>query len=175
MQPVVRSLVVMAAAAASGCASGGASSAPAAPPTAAQTLAAAINSRWTGNFQATPQNRGALTGSVRLRASGSVVIDADGANEASLYDLVVSIPTINNPRQMAWAVLPGRCGSTAIPILAVNTFGVIEMGADGRGVSKGRFPARLTEPSYHVNVYWNRGEDIGDVATCANLRTGTAG
>ena len=125
--------------------------------------------QWSGSFQATqqqagnadaPRGRNNASGSVRLFASGKTLMRAritlTAASATSQY--------------LHWALVSGRCGSPALPLLTVSQFPDISM-SNGRGQVDADVPLELpTSGTYHVDVFWGNGGDQADVMTCANLR-----
>jgi hypothetical protein len=80
--------------------------------------------------------------------------------------------SIQETAALRWAVLPGRCGSPAIPLLGHEQFPPLEMGSAGRGQIAIDLPMELPQSgNYHVNVY-SGGRELENVVTCANLRRG---
>lgn len=76
---------------------------------------------------------------------------------------------LNNAESLQWAVVPGRCGSNMLPIVALTRFPQIEVGPNGRADLD--FEIALAMPAtgnFHVNVYF-RGTTIQNVLTCGNL------
>jgi hypothetical protein len=124
--------------------------------------------QWTGTFQATQQQNGNVAQRGRNNATGSVTLVSSGRNSLhAKLSLAVEAPT---QAYLRWALVPGRCGADALPVVAVGLFPEIAMG-NGRGHVEGEVAAPLPESgSYHVNVYWTAGRDEADVMTCANLR-----
>ena len=79
--------------------------------------------------------------------------------------------TVRDSRQLHWAVLDGPCGSSTLPLLAIEQFPQLSISNNGRGQLDADVPLALAaKSSYHVDVYWTTGNDQGDVMTCANVR-----
>ena len=167
LSPAVASLAL------AGCASSGTPEpAAGAPPVAAAAASSGSIQRWSGALNPTVQRTGNMAGSDRARAFGNVVLTrhATDANRM-LVNITLTAPTTNSVTGLQWALLPGRCGSGAVPITSVERFPPIEMGSGNRGSLTAELPLALpTSGSYHVNVYWPGGSALEDVMTCANLR-----
>ena len=125
---------------------------------------------WTGSFQPKQERTGVVaptklqkaTGTVRLRQSAQDV-------QRTNVSLVVSL-NVQEPTQLRWALLPGRCGAGSLPLLGYEQFPVLEIGSSGRGQLDVDLPLAVPETgSYHVNVY-SGGTQLEDVVTCATLR-----
>jgi hypothetical protein len=127
--------------------------------------------QWEGSFQAVQQQAGnADAPRGRNNATGRVVLVASGKN--SLRAKITLNAASATSQYVHWALVSGRCGSPAIPLLTVNQFPDISM-SNGRGQVDADVPLELpTTGSYHVDVYWSNGQDQADVMTCANLRLG---
>lgn len=157
----------------SGCASAGSSSAGNAAP-AADDIAEAGSSavRWSGSFAPTAQRTGALAGSDRARTYGSAtLVMKPGDRTRSLAKLSLTVPATVASQALEWAILPGRCGSGAVPVMATNLFPPIEVGGNSRAEVNTELP--LTVPSsgsFHINVYWPGGNQLESVMACSNLR-----
>ena len=151
------------------CASGGGSSAG----TTASASTSAVSTgplRWTGNLQATQQRTGDLAPTQQQKATGTVsLMVSPRDSNRTLARLTVSAP-VREAGSFPWAVLPGRCGSNALPLVGVEQFPQIEIGSNGRGEVQADVPMTLpSSGALHVNVYW-RGQQLNDVMTCANLK-----
>ena len=143
-----------------------------APSTASNDRAAAIAAagtptRWQGTFQPTQQRTAMAAPTSQNKTTGSIFLAQAGPDRARVR---ITISTdIRNASQMQWAIVPGRCGSGALPIVAVQRFPVIEIGGNSRGELDMEMPLTLpTSGAYHANVY-NGGTQLNNVVTCANL------
>ncbi len=101
------------------------------------------------------------------KTTGSVFLSQAGSNRTRAR---VTVSTdVRNASQMQWALVPGRCGSGALPMAGVERFPVIEIGSNNRGELDMEMPLTLpTSGSYHVNIY-NGGTQLNNVVSCANL------
>jgi len=101
------------------------------------------------------------------KTTGSVFLSQAGSNRTRAR---VTVSTdVRNASQMQWALVPGRCGSGALPMVALQRFPVIEIGSNNRGEIDMEMPLTLpTSGSYHVNIY-NGGTQLNNVVSCANL------
>lgn len=114
------------------------------------------------------QRTGAAAPSAQNKAVGSVFLAAAGQNRTRIR-LTVSASALASS-SLQWAVLPGRCGAPALPLLPLERFPIIDIGTGGRGEVDTEMPFALpASGSLHVNVYW-RGQQLDDVLTCGNLR-----
>jgi hypothetical protein len=136
---------------------------------AAATPAGTASVQWTGSFQAIQQQAGnADAPRGRNNASGNVRLVA--STKASLRAQITLSAASETSQYLHWAIVAGRCGSPAIPLLSVNQFPDISM-SNGRGQLNAEVPLELpTSGTYHVDVFWSNGQDQADVMTCANLR-----
>jgi hypothetical protein len=125
--------------------------------------------QWTGKFQATQQASGdALAMRGRNSTTGDVLLRADNANAITATLDLTDVPS--SMTDMHWALISGRCGSSAIPVLVVSEFPMLSV-SNGRAHVHGdvSFPMP-TSGIYHVNAYRTNGADESDVLACANLK-----
>lgn len=124
--------------------------------------------QWSGSFQAVQQQNGnANAPRGRNNASGTIVLTASSRNSIRAR---ITLNSTTSSQYVHWALISGRCGSSAIPLLTVNQFPDISM-SNGRGQLDGQVPLDIpTSGTYHIDVYWSNGQDQADVMTCANLR-----
>lgn len=163
----------VAALALAGCASSGTSSpAAGATPDATASVASGTVQRWSGALNPTQQRTGNLAGGDRARAFGNVVLTKSPSDENRMIaSISLTAPETNSVTGLQWALLPGRCGSGAVPLTNVERFPPIDMGSGGRGSLTAEVPLALpTSGTYHVNIYWPGGSQLENVMTCANLR-----
>lgn len=125
--------------------------------------------QWSGNFQATQQASGDLEAPRgRNNVSGKVLLVGSGRDALSAQIDVSDVPT--SMTDAHWALVTGRCGSGAIPVLIVSQFPTMTV-SNGRAHLTGDVPIALpTSGTYHVNVYRSNGADESDVLACANLK-----
>ncbi len=127
--------------------------------------------RWTGAFQQIQQQTGNLGPRSTNKVYGNVTLTRSSENPTSVHARMELSTTVRDSRQLHWAVLDGHCGSTTLPLLAIEQFPQISISSNGRGQLDTDVPLALTTTgSYHVEVYWTTGNDQGDVMTCANVR-----
>jgi hypothetical protein len=127
---------------------------------------------WTGSFTATQERSGRLTPTVTRQASGTVRLRRSERDATRTSVSLVVTTSIQETAPLRWAVLPGRCGSAAIPLLGHEQFPPLEMGSAGRGQIEIDLPMELPQSgNFHVNVY-SGGRELEHVVTCANLRRG---
>lgn len=126
--------------------------------------------RWTGNLNPTTQRTGVLAPPGQSRAFGTVeVTPGPRGPERVRVRITLSAPTEN--RTLNWALLPGRCGTPQLPLLAIDQFPPIQINANGRGQTDVVIPVAFPgDGELQLAVYWGRGDDVGDIMTCANLR-----
>jgi hypothetical protein len=75
----------------------------------------------------------------------------------------------NASEVLSWAIVPGRCGNGAIPVLPAAQFPPLELSNNGSGeVNAAEMQVALPPSAYHVNVY-RGGETLANVIACANL------
>ncbi len=98
-----------------------------------------------------------------------MTLTSRGAGRAAV-SIALSTP-LQGSTALNWGVLPGRCGSGALPIVGIERFPAIDVGNNGRGQLDIEMALDLpTDGSYHVNIYWAGGQQLSDVMTCANLK-----
>ncbi len=136
--------------------------------------------RWTGSFQPTKQQSGAVRQSARHAVHGRVSLTPTTADaERTHVALSISAPG-QRSSTLRWAVVPGRCGTAALPLLAFDQFPMLEVGTARNAQVEIVLPLRLESGSpYHVNVY--EVEGVVDqrarlltqpqlIVSCANIR-----
>ena len=125
--------------------------------------------RWTGSLQPMQQRSGGLGPTGQNKAFGTVSLSSRGSDRTAI-SIAVSTP-LQGSTALSWAVLPGRCGSGALPIVGIERFPAIDVGNNGRGQLDTEMALALpADGSYHVNIYWAGGQQLSDVMTCANLK-----
>jgi hypothetical protein len=151
------------------CASGSQAHPPQAEVTPNGTVTPALI-QWSGSFQAIQQQAGnADAPRGRNNATGRIVLTSSSSN--SLRARITLTGGASTSQYFHWALVTGRCGSPALPLLTVNQFPDISM-SNGRGQVDAEVPIALpTSGTYHVDVFWTNGQDQADVMTCANLRS----
>lgn len=128
--------------------------------------------RWTGSFAPTQQRTGEFAGTDRARTYGNATLSMSPRDRTrSVARLSFTVPSTVMNQSLRWAVLPGRCGSGAVPVMATNLFPPIEVGGNGRAEITTELPLAVpTSGSFHINVYWPGGDQLENVLTCTNLR-----
>ena len=127
--------------------------------------------RWTGPFQQIQQQTGSLGPRSTNKVYGNVALTRSNENPSAVHARIELSTTVRDSRQLHWAVLDGPCGSSTLPLLAIEQFPQINLSSNGRGQLDADVSLALTATSsYHVDVYWTTGRDQSDVMTCANVR-----
>ena len=127
--------------------------------------------RWTGSFQQIQQQSGNLGPRSTNKVYGNVSLTRASDTPNNVHVRMELSTTVKDSRQLHWAVSDGHCGSSTLPLLAIEQFPQINISSNGRGQVEADVPLALTTTgSYHVDVYWTNGQDQGDVMTCANVR-----
>jgi len=127
--------------------------------------------RWAGTFQQIQQQSGNLGPRSTNKVYGNVSLTRASETPNSVHVRMELSTTVRDSRQLHWAVSDGRCGSSTLPLLAVEQFPQLNISNNGRGQLDADVPLALTTTgSYHVDVYWTNGQDQGDVMTCANVK-----
>jgi hypothetical protein len=126
--------------------------------------------RWTGTFVPLAQRTGSALPRGQHRTTGQVVMTTTPTARTRVSLSLTSAAHQGNT--LRWALLPGGCGSAAMPLLSGEQFPTIDIGGSGRGQLEMEMPIRLEYGnSYHVNVYEGLGMQLSNVVACANLRT----
>ena len=125
--------------------------------------------RWTGSLQPMQQRSGGLGPTGQNKAFGNVSLSSKGSDRTAI-SISLSTP-LQGSAALSWAILPGRCGSGALPIVGIERFPAIDVGNNGRAQLDTEMALELpTNGAYHVNIYWAGGQQLSDVMTCANLK-----
>lgn len=149
---------------------GGCASSQAAEETGEVVPAGAV--QFDGAFRPIQQSDGRLGMATQQRVFGSVRVLFRESSGRSLVSLTITT-NLQQTELLAWAVVPGRCGSGGIPVLPSSQFPALEISNTGRGeIRPTEIQLALPMGSYHVNVY-RGGETLSNVIACANL-TGKA-
>jgi hypothetical protein len=126
---------------------------------------------WRGTLSPVQTRSGyASAPSVRTKTSGRVELESVGdAQGRTFARLTVTGPTAA-ATDFRWAILPGRCGGTALPLVGYDVFPAIEVGSNGRGELNQEIPVAMPSGgALHVNIY-SSGQQLSEVIACANLR-----
>jgi hypothetical protein len=106
----------------------------------------------------------------RAKAFGSVVLSATPQDAQRTRAQITFNMPVQAPTEFRWALLPGRCGSNAFPLVGFEAFPIIEVGNNGRGQLDAHLPVTIpTDGGHHVNVYQG-GQQLDNVVACANVR-----
>lgn len=141
-------------------------------PAPATTGSVGESVRWSGTLQPREQRTGGLGPTGQNKTFGNVTLMSKGAERISI-EISLSTP-LQGATSLSWALVPGRCGSSALPVAQVGRFPVIEVGNNGRGQLSAEMALDLpASGAFHVNIYWPGGQQqANDVMTCGNLRRG---
>lgn len=128
------------------------------------------SARWTGNLTPTNSFSGGIQGATRQNTYGTVMLAVSPQSQNATRAIITFNAPIQSSTVFRWALLPGRCGSGSIPLLAPELFPDLEMGSNGRGTLDTSVPLTMpTSGQLHLNIY-TRGAQLSDVIGCANLR-----
>lgn len=142
------------------------------------TVATTTAPRWTATLNPVQERTGDLRQTATNRSRGSFTMtegDRPGWSHVSLQFSGNSGGAASSA--VAWAILPGSCGSDTAPVLPVSAFPLIELGGGGSGTVKSQIHVDFPRTgSYHVNVYRGGGTinrestSIAGVITCGNMK-----
>lgn len=133
---------------------------------------------WSGSLQPMQERTGYAAPTKQQKAYGTVRLEPTARDlNRTAVSIVISTP-IQEPTMLRWAIVPGRCGSAALPVVGYEQFPMLEVGTNGRGQLNVELPLALPyDGVFHVAVY--RGDQsqpgsarLQDVLTCANLKRG---
>jgi hypothetical protein len=141
-------------------------------PSAAEQIA------WSGSLQPMQERTGYAAPTKQQKAYGTVRLEPTARDLNRTAVSIVISTAIQEPTMLRWAIVPGRCGSSALPIVGYEQFPMLEVGTNGRGQLNVELPLALPyDGVFHVAVY--RGDQsqhgsgrLQDVLTCANLKRG---
>lgn len=138
-------------------------------PSTSANAAGSAGARWTANIQSVTQNRGEVTATSRDRSYGSAVWNKGAAE--SLTNINVVFTYTGQERTLAWAILPGSCGTPALPVLPMSNFAELNVGGGGRAQVTTSLPLELPSTgTYHIDVYRDRRGGTDALIACGNLR-----
>ncbi|MEO5589686.1 MAG: hypothetical protein ABIS03_08880 [Gemmatimonadaceae bacterium] len=139
-------------------------------PASSAGVGSANSSRWSASLQPSQQRTGGLGPTGQNKTFGNVSIIPAGPERIRM-SISLSTP-LQNSTSLNWAILPGRCGGAALPLVAVERFPVIEVSTNGRGTLNSEMALLIPNSgTYHVNVYWaGGGTQLSDVMTCGTLK-----
>lgn len=155
------SLLLLAAFAGGACASGTQNATPG-------EITATEAIQYVGTFRNTQQADGGLRMSSVFQANGNVSVIYRESTGRSLVNLVLSTSG-GASEVLAWAILPGRCGSGSTPLAPAAQFPPLEFGNNSRAeLTNISIPVAMPSGTYHLNVY-RGGETLANVVVCTNL------
>lgn len=129
--------------------------------------------QYDGSFRPIQQYSGAAGMSTQQRIFGNVRVLFRESSGRSVINLSLNT-NIQQSEVLIWAIVPGRCGNGAIPLLPATQFPPLEMSSTGRGeVRSFEMPIAMPMGAYHANIY-RGGETLSNVIACSNL-TGRSG
>lgn len=138
-------------------------------PSSSVSTDGASGARWTANLQSVNQNRGEVAQTSRDRSYGSATWGQGAAPSLSNISLVFTYT--GQERSLAWAILPGSCGTPALPIIAMSNFPELSIGGGGRAQVTTSLPLELPSNGvYHIDIYRDRRGGADALIACGNLR-----
>ena len=127
--------------------------------------------RWSGSFAQSQQQTGDLAPRSTNKVYGNISLTRPREDQSSVHAKITLSTPLGESRLLHWAILDGSCGSSTLPLLAIEQFPQISITNNGRGQLDADLPLTMVPTgSYHADVYWTTGHDQGDLMTCANLR-----
>lgn len=141
---------------------------------AAQSSGASVEQkkiRWSGNFTPVQVRASNVAMRTQSRIYGTISLTSTAENrDRAQVRLNFTSQSGGQSFTVQWGLLQGRCGSGSIPVMPLDIFPVIEVGADGRAQLDTELSLSLPESGeFHVNVY-SGGQELSNVITCANLK-----
>ena len=131
--------------------------------------AASGNARWNANIQSVTQSRGEVVQTTRDRSYGTAIW-SHGASP-SLSNINVVFTYTGPERTLAWAILPGSCGSPTLPVIPMSNFPELAIAGGGRSQVTTSLPLELpVTGSYHIDIYRDRRASADGLVACGNLR-----
>lgn len=142
-------------------------------PSASADKLASARAQWTANLQSVTQNRGQVAQTTRDRSYGTASWTRGAAASLSSVNLVFTYT--GQERTLAWAILPGSCGSPALPIIPMSNFPELNIGGGGRAQVTTSLPLELpASGAHHVAIYRDRRGGADALIACGNLRFSNA-
>ena len=127
------------------------------------------NARWTANIQSVTQSRGEVVQTTRYKSYGSATWTH--GMSASLSNVNVVFTYAGQERTLAWGILPGSCGTPALPVIPMSNFPELNIGGGGRAQVTTSLPLDLpSNGTYHVAIYKDRRQGADALVACGNLR-----
>ncbi len=138
-------------------------------PSVSASDAASGSARWTANIQSVTQNRGAVAQTTRDRSYGSATWTLGAGPSLTTMNLIFTYT--GTERALAWAILPGSCGTPALPVVPMSSFPELNVGGGGRAQVTTSLPLELPSTgTYHIDVYRDRRGGTDALVACGNLR-----
>ncbi len=138
-------------------------------PSASASAGGAAGARWTANIQSVTQSRGEVVQTTRDRSYGNATWMHGAAPSLSNIDLVFTYT--GQERTLSWAILPGSCGTPALPVIPMSNFPEMNVGGGGRAQVTASLPIVLPEGgTYHIDVYRDRRGGTDALIACGNMR-----
>ena len=125
--------------------------------------------RWSANLQSVTQNRGEVAQTSRDRSYGTAQWTRGAA--ASLSNINMVFNYTGSERTLAWAILPGSCGTPALPVIPLSNFPELNVSGGGRAQVTTSLPLELpANGTYHIDIYRDRRGGQDALIACGNLR-----
>lgn len=138
-------------------------------PDPSMSVGATGAARWTANLQSVTQNRGQVAQTTRDRSYGSATWTVGDA--AALSSVSIVFTYTGDEKFLAWAILPGACGTGALPVLPMANFPEINVGGGGRGQVTASLPIELpANGAYHIDIYRDRRPSVENLVACGTLK-----
>lgn len=138
-------------------------------PSPSPSLEASEGGRWTANIQSVTQSRGEVAQTTRDRSYGSATWTHGAAPSLTNIDLVFTYT--GQERTLAWAILPGSCGTPALPVIPMPNFPELNVGGGGRAQVTTSLPIEFPLiGAFHIDIYRDRRQGTDALIACGNLR-----
>lgn len=138
-------------------------------PSASASAEGSAGARWTANIQSVTQSRGEVVQTTRDRSYGSATWRPGAA--PSLTNIELTFTYTGQERTLSWAILPGSCGTPALPVIPISNFPELNIGGGGRAQVTASLPLELPAGgSYHIDIYRDRRGGTDALIACGNLR-----
>lgn len=133
-----------------------------------RSATAGAGARWTANIRSVTQSRGEVMQTTRDRSYGSATWERGESESVSNVNLVFTYA--GQERFLAWAILPGSCGTSSLPVLPMANFAEINVGGGGRGQVTTSLPLGLpVTGTYHIDIYRGRRQATDALLACGTL------
>ena len=140
-----------------------------APAPVSSNVTASAGARWLGNIQSVTQSTGAVQQTSRDRSYGSATWSLGDGPTLSKVDIVFNYN--GSERSLTWAIIPGSCGTVALPTIPMSNFPELQVGGGGRAQVTASLPLSLpSNGTYHIDVYRDRRAGPESLVACGNLR-----